>query len=168
MFSAQEFTERFYPLHPKLYRMACALLDDPDDAADVLQDTYMRLWEKRNELPTLKQPERFCITLLRNLCVDFMRSPARRKDESPPETLSVAAEATPESELIASENVKRIKSLINSLPEKQRIVLQMRTYGECTSDEIEAATGESASNVRVLLSRARQTLREKLKYKFNG
>jgi len=157
---AKEFTERFYPFHPKLYRVACALLDDPDDAADILQDTYIRLWDKRNDLSELQNPEGFCLRLLRNLCIDFMRSPARRGDSDYPEIVLLTTATTPESEIVSKESIQRIESLIDRLPEKQRKVLMMRTYGDCASEEIEAATGESAVNVRALLSRARRTLKE--------
>jgi RNA polymerase sigma-70 factor (ECF subfamily) len=52
--------------------------------------------------------------------------------------------------------------MIDKLPEKQRIVLQMRGCGDCSFEDIEAATGESAVHVRVLLSRARKTLKSLL------
>ncbi|MDR2119887.1 MAG: RNA polymerase sigma factor [Tannerella sp.] len=158
---AKEFMTRFYPFHPRLYRVACALLDNPDDAEDILQDAYCRLWNMRNELSELRRPEGFCVTLIRNLCIDFMRSPSRRRtDDETDDSLQIGTDTTPESEFLSDESVRRIETLICRLPEKQRIAMQMRACGECTSEEIEAATGENAANVRVLLSRARKTLRE--------
>ncbi|MDR1331466.1 MAG: sigma-70 family RNA polymerase sigma factor [Tannerella sp.] len=161
MMDAKEFTECFYPFHPKLYRVARALLDSPDDAEDILQDAYCRLWDRRSELSELRRPEAFCVTLVRNLCIDFLRSPGRRTDDEAADgALQVEAHTTPESDFVSGESVRRIETLIYRLPEKQRTVMQMRACAECTSEEIEAATGESAANVRVLLSRARKTLRE--------
>lgn len=157
---AKEFTARFYPFHPRLYRVACALLNNPDDAEDILQDAYCRLWDRRNELSALRRPESFCITLVRNLCIDFLRMAGRHADNEAPGTLQIVADTTPESELLSGERLQRIDDMIRRLPEKQRVAIQMRAYGECSSEEIEAATGESAANVRVLLSRARKTLRE--------
>ncbi|MDR1407471.1 MAG: sigma-70 family RNA polymerase sigma factor [Tannerella sp.] len=157
---AKEFTERFYPFHLKLYRVAHALLDSPDDAEDILQDVYCRLWDRRDELSDLRRPEAFCVMLVRNLCIDFLRSPGRRTDDHADGMRQITTDTTPESEFVSAESMQRMEMLIYRLPEKQRIVMQMRTYGECTSEEIEAATGESAANVRVLLSRARKTLRE--------
>ena len=65
--------------------------------------------------------------------------------------------------IINRETVKQIKHIINSLPEKQRQVLYLRSFGECSLEEIETITRESSENVRVLLSRARNILRTKLK-----
>jgi RNA polymerase sigma-70 factor (ECF subfamily) len=157
---AKDFTERFYPLHPRLYRVAYALLGDSGDAEDILQDAYCRLWDRRGELPDMHRSEAFCMTLVRNLCIDFLRSPGRRTDDDADGMVHIRADATPESEYVSGESIRQIDTLMNRLPEKQRTVIRMRAYGECTSEEIEAATGESAANVRVLLSRARKTLRE--------
>jgi RNA polymerase sigma-70 factor (ECF subfamily) len=74
----------------------------------------------------------------------------------------MTTETTPERELESKEKTRQIESLIEQLPEKQRIVIQMRGCGDCSFEEIEAATGESAANIRVLLSRARKTLKNRL------
>ena len=69
------FKQRFLPFHPKLYRIAYALLDNKADAEDILQDAYCKLWNKRDELGDIQNPEAFSITLVKNLCLDFLRSP---------------------------------------------------------------------------------------------
>ena len=158
--NAEAFKQRYYPFHPKLYRIAYALLNDATDAEDVLQDAYCKLWIKRNELVAIQQPEAYCVTLVRNLCLSLLRSPGNRKNYEEAALLKMTAETTPEQELESKERVRDIQSLIDRLPEKQRMVIQMRGCGDCTLEEIEAATGESAANVRVLLSRARKSLRE--------
>ena len=74
----------------------------------------------------------------------------------------MTTETTPELELESKEKIQRLEAMIEQLPEKQRIVIQMRGCSDCSFEEIEAATGESAANVRVLLSRARNTLKRML------
>ncbi len=75
------FKQRFLLFHPKLYRIAYALLDNKADAEDILQDAYCKLWNKRDELGDIQNPEAFSITLVKNLCLDFLRSPkASRRD----------------------------------------------------------------------------------------
>ncbi|MDR2763991.1 MAG: RNA polymerase sigma factor [Tannerella sp.] len=159
---AKEFKQRYYPFHPRLYRVAYALLNHTEDAEDILQEAYCKLWLKRDELTGIRQPEAFCVTLVKNLCMDFLRASGDRKGREPEKRPAIPFEVTPESELESREQVKHIESLIDRLPEKQRIVIQMRGFGDCSLEEIETATGESAANVRVLLSRARKTLREML------
>lgn len=160
---ADEFKQRFYPFHPKLYRIACALLNNTNDAEDVLQDLYCKLWSKRSELTAIHHPEAFCVTLVKNLCMDFLRSPKNRASahvpEEVPETIS---EHTPAHDLESKEEMRCIERLIDTLPAKQQVVIRMRGCGDCTLEEIETVTGETAANVRVLLSRARKTLKEML------
>lgn len=50
------FKQRFLPFHPKLYRIAYALLDNKADAEDILQDAYCKLWNKRDELGDIQNP----------------------------------------------------------------------------------------------------------------
>ena len=158
--NAEQFKRLYYPFHPKLYRIAFALLNNADDAEDILQDTYYKLWSKRFELINIIQPEAFCVRMVKNLCLDFLRTPQNRLDNEPIESVIISTVTTPENELENREQIHQITSLIKLLPEKQRLVLQMRSYGDCSFEEIEAATGESAANVRVLLSRARKTLKK--------
>ena len=87
------FKQRFLPFHPKLYRIAYALLDNKADAEDILQDAYCKLWNKRDELGDIQNPEAFSITLVKNLCLDFLRSPkaSRRDNEEALETVRLLA-----------------------------------------------------------------------------
>jgi RNA polymerase sigma-70 factor (ECF subfamily) len=160
--NAEEFRRLYYPFHPKLYRVAIALLNNADDAEDILQDTYYKLWSKRTELSHILQPEAFCVRLIKNLCLDFLRAPRNRLNNEPAESIMIAAGTTPEKEMESKEKIRQLETLIEQLPEKQRIVMQMRGCGDCSLEEIEAATGESSANVRVLLSRARKTLKSML------
>ena len=160
--TAEEFKSIYYPFHLKLYRIAYALVNNADDSEDILQDTYCKLWSKRTELENILQPEAFCVRLIKNLCLDFLRSPRNRFDNEPVETISNTTESSPDNELENKEKVQQIEALIEQLPEKQRIVIQMRGCGDCSFEEIETLTGESAANVRVLLARARKTLKNML------
>ena len=82
MVTAEDFKRRFLPFHPKLYRIAFALVGNSDDAEDILQEAYSKLWMKREELEVVQNPEAFCVTLIKNVCLDYRREPrANRKEE---------------------------------------------------------------------------------------
>ena len=97
------FKRRFLPFHPKLYRVAYALVGDRADAEDLLQEAYARLWDRRDELEDVRNPEAFAVTLLRNLCLDFLRSAevSRRQGRESLEEVSLEAASSPERELEA-------------------------------------------------------------------
>jgi RNA polymerase sigma factor, sigma-70 family len=156
----QSFKQQFLPLHPKLYRIAFALTNNTQDAEDILQEAYGKLWDKRKELISIENHEAFCVTLVRNMCLDFLRSAVyKRKREEVNETTVINA-TSPETELIEQDSIRIINSIINELPENQRQIVRLRSIDNCSSEEVEQITGLSAVNVRVLLSRARKTIRE--------
>lgn len=157
----ESFKRLFLPLHPKLFRIAYALVENKADAEDILQDAYYKLWSRRNELTDVRNPEAFCVTLVKNLCLDFLRSPrAGRHDEDVTKAVTLSTGSSPDEELEMQDKVQQVRHLINRLPENQRQVLRLRGIEDCSVDEIEQITGLSAVNIRVLLSRARKIIRE--------
>ena len=60
----ESFKRLFLPLHPKLFRIAYALVENKADAEDILQDAYYKLWCRRNELADVRNSEAFCVTLV--------------------------------------------------------------------------------------------------------
>ena len=139
----ENFKRLFLPLHPKLFRIAYALVENKADAEDILQDAYYKLWSRRNELTDIQNPEAFCVTLVT-------------------EAVTLSTASSPDEELERQDKVQQIRHLIDRLPENQRQVLRLRGIEDCSMDEIEQITGLSAVNIRVLLSRARKIIREQL------
>ena len=159
----ENFKTLFLPLQPKLCRIAYPLVENKADTEDILQDAYYKLWSRRNELTDIQNPEAFCVTLVKNLCLDFLRSPrANRRDTDVTEAVTLSTASSPDEELERQDKVQQIRHLIDRLPENQRQVLRLRGIEDCSMDEIEQITGLSAVNIRVLLSRARKIIREQL------
>ncbi len=159
--TAESFKQHYFSLHPRLYRVAFAILKNEDDAADVLQDAYCKLWDSREQLHAVGHPEAFCITMVKRLCLDLLRSP-KSAQKSTVEDALIIDDQTPGEVLEQKEMLGRVRMLMQRLPEKQRRVLELRGYADCPLEEIERIMGETAANVRVLLSRARNTLRMKI------
>ena len=70
----ENFKRLFLPLHPKLFRIAYALVENKADAEDILQDAYYKLWSRRNELADVRNPEAFCVTLVKNLSLRLSKT----------------------------------------------------------------------------------------------
>ena len=93
--NAQEFKQRFMPFHKLLYRVAFHLTGNVQDAEDLLQDTYLKLWQKRDDIREEAVNQAYLVTLMRNLLRDQQRlkhidSSAELKDElSPPDERSL-------------------------------------------------------------------------------
>ena len=158
--TAAGFKERFLPLHPRLYRLAFSFMENSGDAEDVLQEAYIKLWTKRNDLASIENAEAFCVTLVRNLCIDRLRSLKSSRDGQANELDTDPTADSPEDNAISRDELSLVKKLIDRLPDNQRRVLRLYGIKEYSLKEIEEITGFSSVNVRVLLSRARKIIKE--------
>ena len=69
---AESFKKEFLPYHRKLYRVAYRLLENSADAEDIVQEAYLKLWDKREGLTVISNPEAFSVTLVKNILIVFI------------------------------------------------------------------------------------------------
>ena len=158
---ANDFKRKFLPYHRKLYRAAFQQLGNAQDAEDMVQEAYLKLWQRRNELPPdIANLEAYCVTLIKHLCYDKMRLILPEEDNRPPEELALAESTNLAHEVEMRDEANQVLKLIGQLPEQQKQIMQMRDVEELPYEDIEKATGLTSVNIRVLLSRARKKIRE--------
>ena len=153
--TAQEFKQRFMPFHRLLYRVAYHTTGNQQDAEDLLQDTYLKLWTKRDDLPPDAQTEAYLITHMRNLYRDQRRLKSNIVHETYEPDKSYEPYEEKEENL---DNRAELHELIEKLPDKQREVMRAHIVEDKTYEEIERDTGLSNGNIRVIISRAKQTI----------
>lgn len=159
--TADIFKRLYLPFHPKLYRIAFALVGNQEEAEDIVQEVYSRLWERRDELAVVRNPEAYAITLTKHFCLDYLRSPrASRQTAELEETEEFQSDSSPEKETEEKDQIRQIQRWIDKLPLNQQQVLRLQGMEDYSVEEIEQVTGYTAGNIRVLLSRARKTIRE--------
>lgn len=163
MMPASLFKQLLLPLYPRLQRVALRMLGNVEDAEDMVQEVYMKLWGKREELPNVQNMEAYCVALTKNMCIDRLRLAEVDRVDVDDVPLSLAAADDVASQLERQDAVEQVKLIIETLPEKQQQVITLRDIRDCTFEEIEEQTGLTAVNVRALLSRARKTIRERFK-----
>lgn len=160
------FKKEFLPCHQQLYRIAYRLLEDESNAEDMVQETYIKLWNKREELESVDNKRSFAFVIIRNLCLDYLR---KVKDRLPISNDTPIPETESLSKTIEDrDTVECIKKLIERLPEQQRLVMKFKHWDDYSDEEIEKITGLSAINIRVTLSRARKTIKEQFKQWYNN
>lgn len=155
---AETFKKVFLPYHQKLYRIAYRIVQNTANAEDIVQESFIKLWNTRDELENIDNTEAFAIIILRNTCLDYLRKTKNdyhtSYDADIPETVSLSTQ------IEIQDDAKYVKSLIDKLPEQQRQVMMLKHWDGYTDEEIENMTGISPGNIRVILSRARKTIRE--------
>ena len=135
------------------------MLDNAEDAEDLIQEAYLKLWSKREELTLISNPEAFAVTLVKNMCFDLLRSGKYLSDRQHL-PLTEAQNALPADGRDAKDDAQLVRMLIARLPQQQRMVMMLRDVKGCSYEEVERLTGLNAVNVRMLLSRARKKIRE--------
>ena len=163
MMPASLFKQLLLPLYPRLQRVALRLLGNTEDAEDMVQEVYMKLWSKRDALPDVKEVEAYCVTMTKNMCIDRLRMAEVEKANVDEVPTMLAATDDVEAQVERHDAVEQVKRIIGTLPEHQQQVITLRDMEDCSFEEIAEQTGLTAVNIRMLLSRARRTIRERFK-----
>lgn len=142
----------------RLIATARRILSDDDDVTDALQDAFCRLWQRRDSIRSADTAAGISIVTVRNIAIDT----ARRRHRQPTATIGESEnEYAPPDTDDTDERFSRIKAIIDSRlsPLHRTILYQREQYGWEISD-IAHAHGLTEANVRMILSRARNTVRQ--------
>ena len=156
-----EFKERYMPFHRQLYKVAYRLTQNQQDAEDLLQEVYLRLWKKRDHLPPESASIGYLSVLMRNLYIEHRRMKRSHAAVELKTKYAPLCEDNPEQQTIRKDESERTMNLIKELPPRERMVMEARTIDDKSYEEIKRDTGLSASNIRQLMARARKKLKER-------
>lgn len=155
----ETFKNDYLPLQPAMQRMAESILGNEDEAADVVQDCFVALWNDRERLRRVVNREAWCITMVKRRCVDVLR---KRRPTVDIDERMMAAE---EDSNTAEERLQLALRMVDSLPERQARVIRLKHFDTLDTPAIAATLGITEGNVYTLLSRAYQNLKQMiLKY----
>ena len=159
------FRNNILPLKNELYRLALRITMNAAEAEDVVQETMMKVWNRREQWDQIESIEAFCLTICRNLALDKVR-----RMDNQTQSLDAAYDpkdqhvaSNPEEQTIQSDRIQLVRQLISQLPEKQRSCMQLRDMEGKSYKDIAAILDITEEQVKVNIFRARQTLREKFK-----
>ncbi|EXZ75336.1 RNA polymerase sigma factor, sigma-70 family protein [Bacteroides fragilis str. 3976T8] len=149
------------PLKDKLFRLALRITFDRAEAEDVVQDTMIRVWNKREEWTQFGSIEAYCLTVAKNLAIDRSQKKEAQNVELTPEMEEESEISGPYDQLVNNERMSIIHRLINELPEKQRLIMQLRDIEGESYKEIAKILNLTEEQVKVNLFRARQKVKQR-------
>lgn len=156
-----EFLNIVVPFKDKVFRLAKRLLVSNEEAEDATQEILLKLWSNKEKIEEYKNVEAFSMTMTKNFCLDKLKSKhaqnlkivhSNYKDEH----------TSLQRQVELNDSVDWVGRIIEELPEQQKLVIQLRDIEEYDLDEIADMLGMNNTAVRVALSRARKTIRERL------
>lgn len=153
----ETFRDTVFILKDEMYRFAKRFVMSSDEAEDVVQDLMMKFWQMKEKLSEYGNLKSYAMKCVKNECLN------RLKHEDV--KMGFAALQLHRSELYKPEvnNLKdEIIKFINSLPEKQKMVIHLKDVEDYAVNEISEMLDMEENAVRVNLMRARQKIKEQI------
>ena len=170
-------TSAFVKLRRKFLQFAKGMLPSEEDAEDALQDAFVRLWQRAEQLDSEQEVEAMTVTTLRNMGIDRWRKrktttlTIRDEEENPVSDTGInqasmkwheAEEAKEE----AREKLKQVEAMMErELSPQQLEIIHLREYEERSYAEIASMLQMKETAVRMQVSRARKAIRDYWKMK---
>lgn len=156
------FRNDVLPLKDALYRLALRITLSHEEAQDIVQDTLIKVWDKRESWNEIESIEAFSITICRNLALDRIKKHDNLNDSlEERQTESPDTSSTPFEDTLQQDRIELVRNLVNALPEKQRSCMQLRDFEGKPYKEIAKILDISEEQVKVNIFRARQTVKER-------
>jgi RNA polymerase sigma-70 factor (ECF subfamily) len=162
----KEFLDRVLPFKDKVYRLAKRLLVSTDEAEDATQELYLKLWKNKEKISSYDNLEAFAMTMTKNYCLDQLKS-KRASNLTLIHSNYEDKEISLQKKIELKDSTAIIKKMIDELPEKQRMIIQLRDIENYEFAEIAKILNMEPTAIRVALSRARKIMRERFIKKQN-
>ncbi|WP_033961654.1 RNA polymerase sigma factor [Psychroserpens jangbogonensis] len=156
-----DFVKLVMPFKDKVFRLAKRLLVSNEEAEDATQEILMKLWRNKQKISDYKNVEAFSMTMTKNFCLDRLKSKQAQNLKIVHSNYQ-DHNTSLQKEVENRDSVDWVSKIIEDLPEQQKIILQLRDIEEYDFDEIAKVVDMNPTAIRVALSRARKTIREKL------
>ncbi len=146
-------------MREQLFFYAQRLLEDIEDAEDIIQEVFLKLWYMRNDLRSYNSVPALSVQITKRLCINRIKV-RRRRYEGLEATTLTSDMPTPEVELEQKDNLNQVMRIIDRLPGLQQTILRMRHIDGFEVEEIAELTGSKPEAIRMNLSRARKKIKE--------
>jgi len=158
----------FYDRHSTLmFSVACKILNDPSEAEDVLQETFVQIWEKAGRFdPKLGKASSWAATLTRNKAIDRIRASQRRgrlaEEAGAESAITSEATETANEAVHGHDKARLIQSAITGLPAEQRRAIELAYFSGLTQHEISEQLKEPLGTIKARIRRGLLRLRDEL------
>jgi RNA polymerase sigma factor (sigma-70 family) len=157
----QEYLKIVSPFKDRIFRLAKRLLVSTEEAEDATQEVLVRLWNNREKLSGYSSVEALAMTITKNYCLDQLKS-KRATEMRIVHNNYTDREAGLQQQAEDRDSWSWVEKIIATLPEQQRMIVQMRDIEEYEFEDIAKIMDMNETAVRVALSRARKIIREEL------
>jgi RNA polymerase sigma-70 factor (ECF subfamily) len=141
-----------------VYAFCLKMLADSAQAQDVMQETFLRIYENRDRLLKTDSFKSWLFTIARNQCLNSLRRSNRHLSFDVAHETAMPSPDTPFSRMEKNEQVRFVTEFLHALKPEYREVIILREYQNLTYEEIAAVTRSTVSAVKSRLFKARKKL----------
>jgi len=154
----------FRNYYQPLCNYAYTFLQDKEDAEEIVQSTFLLVWEKRDALAIRTSVKPYLYAMVRNACLNVLKH-QKVKQKFAGEEIALADRSHDDvSQHVASNELElRIKVAMNELPEQCRMVFKLSRFEELKYAEIAEQLNISVKTVENHMGKALKIMREQLK-----
>lgn len=140
-----------------MYRLALRLLVSREAAEDAVQEVLLKLWSRKEKMASYDNVEAFAMTVTKNYCLDQLK--LKQNNNLRIVHSNYEDGSSLQREVEVRDNLNWVSKIIATLPEQQKILIQLRDVEQYEYDEIAKMTNMKETAIRVALSRARKKIR---------
>lgn len=158
----EQFDQHILPLKDKMFRFALRMMHNAEDAEDVVQEVLIKIWTNRERLASITNLEAWSIQLVKHQAIDRLRMLKRHIENLDSHYEIKDQEMTPEQKTTGNNLMEILNRLMESLPEKQKLVIQLRDIEGMAYQEIAEILEIPLNQVKINLFRARNILKQQI------
>ena len=155
----EDFERLFKTYFTALMSFSRKILGDEDDAREVVHQVFINLWERRNSIDLSTSMKSYLFTAVNNRSLNMIRDRKKFSSEEVPEQ---AGAFDVSAELESMELAEKIRAVINTLPERCRVIFELNRFDGLTYGEIAKQLDISVKTVENQMTKALKILREQL------
>ena len=159
-----DFNDIILQLSRKLYGTAYRILYNQQEAEDAVQEIFIKLWKMKDSLIQYDSIEALSTTMIKNYSIDQLR----KRKSIDHEYISradqyIESSPSPQEQMEKTESQNILNEIIRQLPLVHREMIRFRDIDGLSYEEISVKTNQNINNIRVILSRARKSVRAEYK-----
>jgi len=148
-------------IRDKIFRITKRILISQEEAEDATQEVIVKLWQmdaaKRNGFRSI---EAYSVTMAKNYCLDRLKSKQAQNLSLNEKIGNSKMSDSLQTKIEQTDELNWVGNLIDQLPERERMIIQLREIEQYDFDEIASILNLPEGTVRVYLSRIRKKIRK--------
>ena len=135
-------------------------------AHDVVQDCLIKIWQNRQKLPEVKSIDSWMMRITRNQCYDWVKMNRYSlwiDKDIERDDIALNENTGADQKTLVNDQLNWLQKVIETLPQKQKEVYHLREVEEMSYQDITEVMALSLSEVKIILHRTREKVRDEMK-----